>query len=580
MTEQHAPYPVRVDAARDPEPSRWLWLVKWLLLLPHFVVLAFLWLAFVVLSVVAFVAILITARYPRPIFDFNVGVLRWSWRVHYYGYGALGTDRYPPFTLHDVPDYPARLDVEYPARLSRGLVLVKWWLLALPHYLIVALFAGGGLWVGTGPGREDGWDNSWGAGGLVALLVFIAGVIMLFTGRYPRSLYDFVLGMDRWVLRVAGYAALMTDRYPPFRMDLGGPDPASLPVGPPPAGPGGAGAAVSAGTPAVTAAHPSAPGGAMTASAAGPAVAPHAHTSHGRWSAGRVVAVVLGALLVLASTGPLVTGGALLWADQTQREDGWLTSPAEVVSTTGHALVSEDVRLDTDGADWVVDDLLGRVRLQVTPDDPAVELFLGVGRSADVAAYLAGVAHRRMGDLEPGGPGGQFGREDRGWGMGAGMNNRDDRGWGMGWGTDWSMGPGMMTELSGGPPAVPPAQRDIWVAQASGSGAQTLDWVPADGNWTVVVMRADGTDDVAVTLRVAATLPALNAVAWALLAGGVVLLALGGLLIALAVHRAQSPGTPPVPAEPVSPPPTVGPSRPVPAGSGGPAGGGGPPASR
>ena len=241
MTETRTPFPVRVDASQDPSASRGLWLVKWLLLLPHYVVLAFLWLAFLIVSVVAFFAILFTARYPRSLFEFNVGVLRWSWRVHYYGYWALGTDRYPPFTLADVPDYPAHLDVARPERLSRGLVLVKWWLLAIPHYLVLSVFVGGGIWLGTRAGTPDGgWDSGWGAGvSLVTLLVCIAAIVLLFTGRYPRPLYDFLLGMDRWALRVAAYAGLMTDRYPPFRLDQGGTDPGSVPAAPLPPTPTG-----------------------------------------------------------------------------------------------------------------------------------------------------------------------------------------------------------------------------------------------------------------------------------------------------------------------------------------------------
>ncbi|MEA2438669.1 MAG: hypothetical protein QOH76_93 [Thermoleophilaceae bacterium] len=225
MSTQSA-YPLRLEGTLAPSLSRGLWLVKWLLAIPHFVVLFFLWIAFVVVSVIAFFAILFTGRYPRRLFDFNVGVLRWSWRVAFYSYSALGTDQYPPFTLDDVPDYPARLEVEYPQSLSRGLVLVKSWLLALPHLLIVAVFAGG-ISVAM-----NGTDTQWVAlsGGLIGLLVFIAGVVLLFTGQYPRTIYDFVLGMNRWVLRVAAYTALMTDQYPPFRLDQGGSEPPSGPA--------------------------------------------------------------------------------------------------------------------------------------------------------------------------------------------------------------------------------------------------------------------------------------------------------------------------------------------------------------
>jgi hypothetical protein len=182
------------------------------LAIPHWFVLAFLWLAFFVVTFIAFFAILVTARYPRALFDFNVGVLRWTWRVTYYGYGGLATDRYPPFTLAPDPTYPADLHVEYPERLSRGLVLVKWWLLAIPHYLIVAVFQGG--W-GFGHG---GWGFVW-SGGVVGLLVFASALVLLVTGRYPTQLLDVVVGLQRWTYRVVAYAGLMRDEYPPFRLD-------------------------------------------------------------------------------------------------------------------------------------------------------------------------------------------------------------------------------------------------------------------------------------------------------------------------------------------------------------------------
>jgi len=206
--------PVRLRARLDENLSPGLWLVKWLLVIPHAIVLFFLWIAFVALTVVALVAILVTGQYPRALFDFNLGVLRWSWRVGYYAYSALGTDRYPPFSLGEEPDYPATLDIAYPQRLSRGLALVKWWLLAIPHYVVIAFFAGG-----------EAQGTHWNVG-LILVSAVIAGFFLLFTRRYPTNLFDFVIGMNRWVMRVIAYAALMTDSYPPFRLDQGGDEPA------------------------------------------------------------------------------------------------------------------------------------------------------------------------------------------------------------------------------------------------------------------------------------------------------------------------------------------------------------------
>jgi hypothetical protein len=230
MAVERPTYPVTVDGDLDLPLRRWLWLVKWILLIPHYIVLFFLWIGVFFVWIFALFAILFTKRYPRGAFDYVLGVMRWTWRVGFYGYEALGTDRYPPFTLARVDDYPARLDVDYPDELSRGLVLVKWWLLAIPHYIVVGIFVGGWGWR---IGHSAGW---FGSSGLVGILVFISGVVLLFTARYPRSIFDFVLGLDRWVVRVAAYALLMRDEYPPFRLDSGARDPRSAPasVGPAP----------------------------------------------------------------------------------------------------------------------------------------------------------------------------------------------------------------------------------------------------------------------------------------------------------------------------------------------------------
>jgi hypothetical protein len=216
-----ATFPLAVQARFD-RPGRWLWLIKWLLLIPHYFVLAFLWLAFVFVTLIAFFAILFTTRYPRGLFDFNVGVLRWTWRVNYYGYTALASDRYPPFTLADVPDYPARLEMEYPRRLNRWLPLVKW-LLAFPQYLLVGALLGSGYAVASD--MDDRGVVYYSGPSLLGACVLIAAVALLFTANYPAGLYDLVVGVNRWSYRLMAYLALMTDRYPPFRLDQGGDDP-------------------------------------------------------------------------------------------------------------------------------------------------------------------------------------------------------------------------------------------------------------------------------------------------------------------------------------------------------------------
>ncbi|PRY70586.1 uncharacterized protein DUF4389 [Glaciihabitans tibetensis] len=229
-------YPARLTGELIGTPSSWLWLVKWLLAIPHYVVLVFLWFAFAIASVVAWFAILFTGRYPRPLFNFNVGVLRWSWRVGFYAYSALGTDKYPPFSLA-ATSYPADFTIEYPQRLSRGLIFVKSWLLALPHLLLIGAVTGSSIVFARpagGWGRGDWTRGDWAAtewspesfirvGGIsiVGLLVLVVGVSLLFRSRYPVALFNLLMGINRWGYRVAAYVGLFRDEYPPFRLDQG-----------------------------------------------------------------------------------------------------------------------------------------------------------------------------------------------------------------------------------------------------------------------------------------------------------------------------------------------------------------------
>lgn len=215
-----AGYPVRVRGDLDPALSRWLWIVKWILAVPHYIILFFLHIGYAVVTVIAFFAILFTGRYPRALFDYSVGVIRWTWRVGFYAWSPAGTDKYPPFSLAGDATYPADLEVDHPQTLHRGLVLVKWWLLAIPHYLII-----GGL---TGAAWVVGYDDDGGSPAsamgvpLIGVATLVALVGLLFVARYSQGLFDFVMGLNRWMLRVQVYASLLRDEYPPFRLDQGG----------------------------------------------------------------------------------------------------------------------------------------------------------------------------------------------------------------------------------------------------------------------------------------------------------------------------------------------------------------------
>jgi hypothetical protein len=183
--------PVTFDVEYPGELSRWLIFIKWLLAIPHYIILYFLQLAQFVVLFIAFFAILFTKKYPRSLFDFFVGVNRWN--ANYTAYVLLLRDEYPPFSM-DEGTYPVTYDVQYPSELSRWMIFVKW-LLAIPNLIVAAIVL------------------------LVAYLVtIIAFFSILFTKKYPESMFNFVVGALRWAQRASAYVTLLRDEYPPFSM--------------------------------------------------------------------------------------------------------------------------------------------------------------------------------------------------------------------------------------------------------------------------------------------------------------------------------------------------------------------------
>jgi hypothetical protein len=339
-------YPLRVEARRDESLSRWLWLVKWLLLLPHYLALAVLWTGLVVLTVVAYAAVLFTGRYPEPIRAYNLGVLRWTWRVGYYGYQALGTDTYPPFTLADDPEHPARLQLTTHEPPPRWLPLAAW-LLAIPHLIILGALYGS-------VGRSNGTPAPI---GVTTALLLVAGIALLITGRYPNGLHDLLVGVARWGLRVTAYIVLLVPRYPPFRLDQGGPEPEPEPAGP-------------------IAQQPPRP-------AARPSVT------------GPVIALIAGVLLLAPAAGLGTGGGVLLAVDAARDNTGYVTSPIQRLQTSTAAITAEHLTIAGAGT-WTRQSTdIGDLRLEVTtPNNQPI--FVGVAPQSAVDAWLTGTAHDEL----------------------------------------------------------------------------------------------------------------------------------------------------------------------------------------
>jgi hypothetical protein len=242
------------------------------------------------------------------------------------------------------------------------------------------------------------------------------------------------------------------------------------------------------------------------------AVAPPWAAPPRRWGPGRIVALVIGLLLLVPGIGLLVGGGALLWVDRGARtSDGFVLSSSDHFTAPGYALSSDTLDLST-GARWLpISAALGDARIQVTGDS-GQEVFIGIAPVSDAQGYLDGVAHTVVSDI------------------GADLTDAD------------------LTTVSGGAPAGAPGDQTFWVAQASGAGQQKLTWTPADGDWMLVVMNADATAGVSVQARAGATVPALGTVAWSVLGGGILLTLIGVLLIVFAARRGSGPARPAVPA--------------------------------
>jgi Domain of unknown function (DUF4389) len=372
--------------------------------------------------------------------------------VGYYGYQALGTDRYPPFTLADVPDYPARLRFVDEGPPRRWLPLVAW-LLAIPHLLVLGALNGAASRTGTPVS-------------VTLAVLLVAAIALLFTGRYPDGLYRLLVGLARWNLRVLAYLILLPRQYPPLRLDQGDrePDP----------DPGDPGTGVPGRTPA----------------------------------AGAVTALIAGVLLSIPAAGLCFGGGTLLALDNARDSSGYVTSPIFHLSSDTAAITAENLTI-TDAGAWArgLGDVGG---LRVTATSPTGRpIFVGIASQAAVDEWLAGRAHDELTGLAEG----------------TARYNRAT---------------GTLRAVSD------PAGQTFWLANATGTTPDPLQWSLADGSYAVVVVNADGSPAVNADVRGAAQVPHLAGLGGTMLGVGIALVLLAiGLIVFGGTGLGRRHGTPP-----------------------------------
>jgi hypothetical protein len=231
------------------------------------------------------------------------------------------------------------------------------------------------------------------------------------------------------------------------------------------------------------------------------------YTPARRRSGGRIASIIAGGVAALLAIGFLAGGALLLWGDSEKDDQGYLSTGKHHYAASTHALATDNLDVDLDGAGWIMDrDDFGKVRLAVESNaDKSV--FVGIARTSDVSDYLHGTSHTSVTDIDYS-PFHAFYREQ---------------------------------DQGGDRRPAQPADQDFWAASAHGSGTQTVTWDLEDGDWSIVVMNADGSPGVDTDISAAAKVPFLGTLGWVSLGGALVLLITAGTLLYLGLRTPRPP---------------------------------------